>query len=427
METSSFGAGVKWTTISSFGVAVSGVLKIAILTRYLNKEDFGLMAIASIFIGFVEIFSNLGISTAIIHKSDITKKEFSSLFWLSAILCVLFFLFFNLLIPFFSNFYGQEELNKILLFVSVLFLFNALGAHFKTYFQKLLNFKLLGIVEMFSAFISLIVAVYLSVNNFGVYSLVYASIVQYFLLNILFFIQGLRLKILYFHFDLSESLFFVKIGSYYMGGQIVNYFNRDLDVIIISKLFPIEALGLYSLAKQFISKPTLLINPIILKVGAPILALYQNNEVLLKKEYLKLLNLVATLNFIVYIAIFIFAAPIISIYYGNDYLEIVYTVRILSGYMVIRSISNPIGSLIVALGKTKLEFYWNLSLLIILPLFIWAGSFYGINGVAFGMFFSMIFLFYPAWYFLMKNLINISFLELMRHSFIPSLSYLKRK
>ena len=71
--------GLGWSTISS--IARNGVhlVQIAILTRFLAKEDFGIIAIATLFIGFTQLFLDMGISTGILHKQNITNKEYSSL------------------------------------------------------------------------------------------------------------------------------------------------------------------------------------------------------------------------------------------------------------------------------------------------------------------------------------------------------------
>src|SRR3546814_8639088 len=74
-------AGVKWTTCSAVIAMVAKIGQIVILSRFLAKEDFGLMAIALLFISFAEIFLDLGLTAAVLHKPDISRNEYSSLFW----------------------------------------------------------------------------------------------------------------------------------------------------------------------------------------------------------------------------------------------------------------------------------------------------------------------------------------------------------
>ena len=75
--------GVAWTTVSVVIRSIVSMLQITILTKLLVKSDFGIVAIASLFIGFTQIFLDLGISAGIMHKQDTTSEQYSSLFWLN--------------------------------------------------------------------------------------------------------------------------------------------------------------------------------------------------------------------------------------------------------------------------------------------------------------------------------------------------------
>lgn len=66
--------GVKWTSLSAVVNACAKLGQISILTRFLRKEDFGLIAIAVLVISFTEIFMDMGISSAVLHKQDILSK-----------------------------------------------------------------------------------------------------------------------------------------------------------------------------------------------------------------------------------------------------------------------------------------------------------------------------------------------------------------
>jgi O-antigen/teichoic acid export membrane protein len=100
---------------------------------------------------------------------------------------------------------------------------------------------------------------------------------------------------------------------------------------------------------------------------------------------------------------------LVRILYGENYLEIAGLVRILSMAMMVRSIYNPVGSLVVATGRTDLEFYWNLSTFAFIPIAIFVGSQFSIEGVAWGMLIAMILLFIPFWWFLINRMIAVDF------------------
>jgi PST family polysaccharide transporter/teichuronic acid exporter len=286
-----------------------------------------------------------------------------------------------------------------------------MGRQYKTLEYKNLCFKYVSIFEIIAATISLVAGIILAINDFGVYALVYATIIQFFILNIFLLVRGLNSYGLSFHFFLRETKPFVKIGAYQAGGQVVNYFNRDIDILLIGKFFGADILGGYSLAKQLILRPAQIINPILTKVASPFLAKYQEKTKLLKEQYLKLVNIVATVNIPIYLLILLFSPFFITILYGDEYTNISGIVRILSLYMIFRAIGNPIGSLVVATGRTDKEFVWNLFTLIIIPMAIFIGSQFTIEIVALSLVLTMILLFVPSWWFLVRPLVKASLRE----------------
>lgn len=59
--------GIKWSSVSTVYVALMKVLQVAILARYLDKEDFGLMGLAVLVNTFCIIFVDMGLAAAAIH------------------------------------------------------------------------------------------------------------------------------------------------------------------------------------------------------------------------------------------------------------------------------------------------------------------------------------------------------------------------
>lgn len=419
-------SGIKWTTISTIIVSVCAILKISILSRYLSKSDFGLIAIVLLVMGFMNLFMELGLTSAILFKQKISKKEYASLFWLNFLSSGLLFVLVIIITPSIVNFYNEPQLNVLIPMMAISLIFSAFGRQFKTMKQKELKFKTISVIEIVSVIVSLIIAVYMAILNYGVYALVYASLAQHFISNMLFFIIGILQYGVKLHFRFNETKPFLKIGVFQVGSQVVNYFNRDLDILLIGKLFGSEALGGYSLAKQLVFRPAQIINPILTRVASPILAKFQNNLVLLRKHYLNLVNTVFSINLPIYILVIIFAPLIVTIFYGNGYQDIVIFVRILSVYMLLRSIGNPIGSLVIATGRTHLEFYWNLITLIIMPIVIIIAAQFSLVWVAISLTLIVVLLFVPNWWFLVNPLIKVKFKDFL-FCLWPNYRFLKNK
>lgn len=402
-------SGTKWTSIDKIIVTVFAIVKLSVLARYLDKADFGLMAIVSVILGFMNMFVSLGLNVAIIHKQNISKNEYSSLYFMNIFMSILIMMLVMISSSFIANFYTEPRLRDLVIIMSLTIIISAIGKQYQTIKQKELEFKFISIVSIVAAIISCISSIYLAINGYGVYSLVYSSLIGVFFSNIVYFSEGILKKGFTFHFRLKEIKPFFKIGIYQVGGQIINYFNRDLDTLLIGKLLGSEVLGGYSLAKQLVLRPTSIINPIFTTVASPAFAKIQNDKKQFKLAYLKLLNIISSVNFIAYFLLCLLAYPVVIILYGTDFTNIVIIVQILCFYMYVRSLGNPIGSLVVATGKTHLEFYWNLLSLFFLPLFIYLGSLYSITAICIALCLYMAVSIYPAFRLMVKPILKIDF------------------
>jgi O-antigen/teichoic acid export membrane protein len=416
--------GVKWTTLGTLGVAICSLLRLSILTRFLSKTDFGIMAIVLFVLGLLNLFMDMGLTSAIFHKQNISKKEYASLYWVNLVFGFIVFGLITLVAPFIASFYEEPTLKRYIIIMAIAVVFAGLGSQFKTIEQKNLNFKIIALVDLTASILSLGLAITLAILDYGIYALVFSALVQYSLPNLFFFIRGLIISPVLRYFNFKEAKPFLKIGVFEVGSQFVNFFNRDLDIIIIGKLFSTELLGGYSLAKQLVYKPAQIINPIATKIANPLLAKFQKDITVLKENYLKLITIVSSLNFFIYLAVIIFAPFIVSILYGDDYQSIVILVRILSVYMYVRSLGNPIGSLVIATGRTDRSFYWNLFSVAIMPCFIFIGSQYSIEAVALAMVVGFVVLFVPNWWYLVRYMTGAKLIEFLS-AIIPSWGVVK--
>jgi O-antigen/teichoic acid export membrane protein len=403
--------GVKWTTFSTIVLALVGIIKISVLARFLDAADFGLMALVTFLLGFMDLFMDMGLTSAILHRQEISKNEYASLYWINIIFSFILFALISLSSPLIGAFYNESQLLVLIPIMAISIMLSALGRQFKTIEQKQLNFKYIAITNIVGAAIGLIVSIVAAMKGFGVYALVYGALVQYAISNGIYFVNGLRVSGLIFRFKYLEIKPFLKIGIFQVGGQVANYFNRDLDILLIGKLFGSEILGAYSLAKQLVQRPMQISNPIISNVASPVLAILQKDKEQLKDKFLVIVNMVATINFVAYALLAIMAYPVVFILYGKEYLEIVVLVQILSIYMFLRSVGNPVGSLLTATGRTDLDFNWNLFALFISPIAIYIGAHHSIEMVALSLLTASIILLYPFWRLLIFKLCGASFSE----------------
>ena len=414
-------SGIKWTTMASIVNTIVQIVQLAILARLLNPTDFGLMALVMVVIGFSQMFIDMGLSNAIIYKQEITREQLSSLYWLNVFIGVLFFILLVISSPLIAHYYKNEKLIPLINLVAVTFLMKPWGQQFMILMQKKLHFSAIAKTDMVSRFISFIVVVAMAYKSFGVYSLAVGSLVFTFFSTIGYIVFGRNLHKPIFYLKIKLLSDFLSFGLYQMGEKIIQYFASQFDTILIGKLLGLEVLGIYNVAKNLVNQPISVINPVITKVTFPLMSQVNNDNNKLKAVFLKTINYLSFVNIPVYLMIFLLANPIVTVMFGAKWLEAVPLVQILSLALILGSIGNPAGSLLLSKGKANIAFYWNLIIFLLFPVLIIIGSFWGIIGIAFGILFLYILLFYPNWKFIVNKMVDINLREYLLTIFNPFL------
>lgn len=414
-----FLSGMRWTTLSAVVKSVVRLLQIAILTRFLPKSDFGTIAIAILFIGFTELFLDMGISSAILHRQHISRQEYSSLFWLNIFTGVLLTFVLWIVSPLIAHYYQDDSLIRILQLLSLNVLFSSVGRQHSTIQQKKMNFKLLANVELITYVCTFIIAVTLAYTGAGVYSLVYSTMFSVAFPNIVYLIYGIRKDAnIHFHFRFRETYPFLKIGVFQLSSSFLDYISKEFDVFIISTAFGKDVLGVYSLCKKIVQMVYTLINPILTKVLTPMFAEIQNQNNRLKTNYLRIVNILATTNYPVYVLMAVLSSSILNILYGNEFVEGKYVLTFLALSYGLMSIANPVGTLQVALGRTDIGFYWTIFRVFTNTLFIYVGAQFSIDVLAFSLLLYNLLIIIPFWYMQIRPMIKVSFVDYLRCQFL---------
>lgn len=413
-------SGLKWTTYSTIIVTFLQLAQISILARFLDPSAFGLMALVMVVIGFSQAFLDMGISNAIIHKQEITHEQLSTLYWVNVLAGMVLFAVVCAVAPLVASFYHEPELIPLTILVGVTFLIQPFGQQFMVLWQKEMRFAEMAKIDIINKLVSLIVSVWLAYDGYGVYALVYGAIAGVVVQTLQFMILGLQEHKPSFVFRMAEIKEFMSFGAYQMGERTINYFNSQVDTLLIGKLLGAEALGIYSIAKQLIMRPAQIFNPIITKVTFPVMAKIQDDTVRLKNIYLKTIHYLSSVNFPIYTLMIVLAPELVMVLFGDKWMDAVPIVQILSIYGALRSTGNPIGSLLLAKGKAKLGFYWNLGLFFYVPLGVYVSSQWGLIGVSWGLVLIMVSLMIPNWYFLVQKLCYAGFTEYFKQILIPA-------
>lgn len=405
-------SGLGWTTASSVARNLVHLLQLAVLTRFLDKSDFGIVAIAHLFIAFTTLFLDMGISVGIIHRQNITNKEYSSLFWLNIIFgtVLTFGLFFAA--PYVTAGYHSQDLTNVVQIICFTIFLSALGTQQRTYCQKKTYFARLAIIEIISAVTILVVAVSTAMMGYGVYSLAYSTLAGSIVNNLIHVFMGLiKDGRIHFHFSVSETLPFLKIGIYQVGAHVLDFVTRELDVIIISATLGLDFLGVYNIAKRIPTALYSFIVPIVHKVFAPLLAEKQNQIEVLKANYMKLSKTLSWISFPMYMFLAAISPTVISVVFGATYMDGVPVMMVFCLRYAFNGVNGVCGALQTATGRTDIGLKWTIYLIASTSAVYYATSYWGITAFLWGICALTFINAVVCWYIQFKQMVGVTFAE----------------
>jgi O-antigen/teichoic acid export membrane protein len=369
--TEDFIGGMRWTSLSTVINTILQLAQYIILARLLSPEDFGLMNMLMVVITFSKIFSDLGISSAIVYYQNISRHQLSSLYWLNLLAGLIVFSCVLVGRPLVAEFYNEPRLNDLLIFIAFIFLITPFGQQFQFLLQKELSFNKLAKVEIFATISGSITAITLAFLGFGVFSQIWGQLVTNGSKSLYLTLIGWKKWRPQFTIQLKGLGGFLKFGVYQMGSRTVGYFASNIDYLLIGRYLGTEALGIYSLAYQLIVIPVTKINPIVTKVAFPVFSKNQDDNAAIAKGFINMSKLLAFVSFPILIGLIAVADVFVPVVFGEKWEMAIPVVQILSILGILRVLMNPNGSVLLGKGRADLGFKWDFFVAIFNGIGIW--------------------------------------------------------
>jgi O-antigen/teichoic acid export membrane protein len=412
LRNSAYSAG-RWTTASALFRAILQLGLTITLARLLTPVDFGLMALANVILLVANLAAELGLSSALIHFPRPDRPVLSTLYWLNMASACAFMLMFAAAAWPLAAMYTQPELLPVVLTLSLSFPLSALGQQFKVLAEKDLRFASLAWIEAAAASLGAASALGVAFLGGGVYALVTGLLTTTAVgsvLSLLYLSEGQQPRL---HFRFADSLPFLRFGMYKLGDGLFNILRMQSDIFIGGLYAGTSALGIYSLPRDLSLKiANTVINPVVTRISLPIMAKVQQDPILLKAVYLQTLRMTASLNVPVFALLMMYAEQVVALLLGEQWKGADFYLRIFAAWGLVRSVGNPVGSLLYATGLVRRAFWWNVALLLVIPLLLLAGAhLHATQGLAWAMLGTQLLVLYPAFRFLVQPACGASFRE----------------
>lgn len=248
----------------------AGFVLTVFATRNLAPSDFGILAMSATAATFLGLIKDLGVGQAIIQRTEITKGQIDALFWLSVLASAASALALALSAYPISLFYGDPRLQHLSVAIAGLSLIAGLPTVPAALLAKESRFKTLAVLDVAATTASVVAGVAAVVILRNYWALYLSTLVLTLVSTTgIWVCSGYRPG--YPHLD-SETRHMAKFGLQVSGFNLVNYFSRNADNILIGKFRGGEELGLYDRAYKLLLFPIIQLHTPIGQVIVPLLS-----------------------------------------------------------------------------------------------------------------------------------------------------------
>ena len=282
-------SGVFYTALAKYSGIVISLVVAGVLARLLTPDDFGIVAIATVIIAFFSIFTDMGISPAIVQNKALTEKDLSDIFsftlWMGAGLSVLFF---AASWPI-AAYYESPILRTLCQLLCVNLFFASATIVPNALFFKNKEFKFIALRSFAVQVASGTAAVIAALNGAGLYALIISPILSSILLFIISLKRSPQHPAMTLGWGALRKIF--SYSAYQFLFNVINYFSRNLDKLLIGKYMGMSELGYYEKSYRLMMLPLQNITQVVTPVMHPIFSDYQNDLNRLASAYERILRL----------------------------------------------------------------------------------------------------------------------------------------
>jgi len=317
----------KWSAVDRLGSQGVQFLISVILARLLLPEQFGLIAMLTIFFAVAQTFLDSGFGAALIQKKDASHIDKCSIFYFNILVGVIAAVFVFFMAPAISDFYSQPVLEPLAKFLSINLVINSFSIVQFSLLSKELNFKGHAGVSIVSTGLSGGLGVYLAINGFGVWALAIQQVVYSTARTVLLWVVSDWRPSMDFSISSLRELF--GYGSRMLMAGLLDNFFKNIYLIVIGKLYPPALLGFYSRSQSLKDVVSLNLTQIVTKVSFPVFSSIQDDNETLRQVLKKSLVFSAFLIFPAMLGMMAVAEPLVVTLLTEKWLPSVFYLQLL--------------------------------------------------------------------------------------------------
>lgn len=372
-------SGVRWTAGARIlGKFISWCITILVM-RLLSPQDYGLMAIATIFIIFLLQLHELGLGAILVQKKDLDETTIRQVL---AVLLLINFGFAILLLlsaHLIGNFFKEPRIVPLIRLFSIVFIIIPYSIVPSSLLERELRFRSKSIIDFISTLTGSLTTLILALSGFGVWSLAWGELSIHVsrTIGLNFFCSRLRTP----SFNFKGIKEIIPFSSYMTIYRILWFIFSQADIFFVGKLLGKQLLGFYSVAMNFATLPMEKISVVFNQVALSAFARIQTDRVKVAAHFLKAIRVVSFMSFPLMWGISCIAPELVAILLGDKWQMVALPLQLLTIVVPLRMIVNLMNPAVIGVGRPDISLFNVLVASVLVPLGVIIGVHWGIVGV----------------------------------------------
>ncbi|MGK0599154.1 MOP flippase family protein [Yokenella regensburgei] len=413
-------SGAKWSAMATVAIIGLGLVQMTWLARIFDSHQFGLLTVSLVIIALADTLSDFGIANSIIQRKAISRLELTTLYWLNVGLGIVVFALVFALSDTIARVLNNPDLAPLIKTLSLAFVMIPHGQQFRALMQKELEFNKIGLIETSSVMAGFSVTVVSAWFWPWAMTAILGYLVNTAVRTLLFGWYGRKIYRPGLHFSLASVASNLRFGAWLTADSIINYVNTNLSTLVLARILGAGAAGGYNLAWNVAVVPPMKLNPIITRVLFPAFAKIQDDTDKLRVNFYKLLSIVGILNFPALLGLMVVSNNFVPLVFGEKWVSIVPVLQLLCVVGLLRSVGNPIGSLLMAKARVDISFKFNVfKTFLFIPAIIVGGHLAGALGVTTGFLLVQIINTILSYFVMIKPVLGSSYRDYILSLWLP--------
>lgn len=401
----------RWVSLSQAARVASQLVSMTVLARLLAPDAYGLMALAAIVTNLAYLFRDMGTAAAVIQAKDVSPQLASTVHWTNVGLGLTIGVLVAATAPLMGHVFREPGLADVLYLLALVFPVTGVGVLHQALLERESKFSIVASAEIAAALAGLAVALLLAWRGAGVFSLAAQIIVATLVSTTIIVLRSPFRPGR--HWSAREFKSIAGFSGNLSLFNLVLYFSRNADSMVIGRMLGTASLGIYSMAYRVMLFPLQNMSFVASRVLYPIMSRRQEAVGDVAGLYLRAVGFIAFLTAPLMAGLFALREPFVHVLLGEKWRASAIILAWLAPVGFIQSLVSTTGTVLMAHGSTGLMLRLGLLGAGLQVVAFFVGARWGIEGVAAAYLAANILNALPALYF-SGRLIGLTLGALMR-------------